>query len=328
MIKFAEKKMRGSHLSFIFVAICPVGDLVIHTSRQESATVYGAGTLCRRAVRKKNRSSSFQPGTCWLFVEGVFEQPNSFRVLNYKTNMWIIVDSLDTSSGPLTKLITYGSQHFINTAPLIDEIFDELDPNLRLCFRTEESSVEHRRELNGVFGEVMLSYLENIAINWMSALLKMYMLRRLSAGVDSIVANVDVVTISPFGSYFDAYCHVISIKIEFNLIPMTTVASLGIKIFCSLSQQCFSQRKSFSPRLVDYSTDEVADGLQIEVHFILPQTNRVGTDSFILVLYLFQMISARVHGITDKLLPFFISLKGFPPRLALDLLSGRSASTF
>ena len=65
------------------------------------ATVHNAGTLFELCATKPDLHD-LQLGTCWLFAEGVFEQPNSFRVPNYNMDIWILVDSLDTPSGPPT----------------------------------------------------------------------------------------------------------------------------------------------------------------------------------------------------------------------------------
>ena len=71
-------------------------------------------------------------------------------------------------------------------------------------------------------------------------------------------------------------------------------------------------------RVIDYSLDEVADGLQIkaDVYYIPIESDQVGIDSFILHnnnLCLLQMSVADVHVFKNKLLPFLLSLKGLPP---------------
>ena len=74
--------------------------------------------------------------------------------------------------------------------------------------------------------------------------------------------------------------------------------------------------------IIDYSPDsEVANGIQIEsnVYYVPIKSDQVGIDSFILHnnnLYLLQMsVVDDIHpGITNKLFPFLLSLKGLPPR--------------
>jgi hypothetical protein len=71
--------------------------------------------------------------------------------------------------------------------------------------------------------------------------------------------------------------------------------------------------------VVEYSSKEVADGLQIEadVYYIPLKTNPVGIDSFIVhdnALYLLRMTVANAHGIKKGLLPFLQSLEGLPPQ--------------
>ena len=149
------------------------------------------------------------------------------------------------------------------------------------------------------------------------------------------------------GDVFEAYCHVIfSMRIEFDFIPMVRIGGQP-KAKERANAQWFSNHTQFGgsaqskalemevlrpsalaggaslgmdpSRVVDYGSDEVAGGLHIEadVYYIPVKTNRVGIDSFILhdnILYLLRMTVSDTHGISDKLLPFLVLLKGLPPK--------------
>ena len=146
------------------------------------------------------------------------------------------------------------------------------------------------------------------------------------------------------GDVFEAYCHIIfSTRFEFEFVPMVRIGghtndigakepqwhsshtkfpeSTESKVLEALRIEVSSKTVSLSidpSRVVDYSTDEVTDGIQVEadVYYIPPKANQVGIDSFILhndTLYLLQMTTAA-HDIKEKLVPFLLSLKGTPSR--------------
>lgn len=143
----------------------------------------------------------------------------------------------------------------------IDEIFDELGPIPRLCFGKKRWLAEYRRKLNEALGELTFCKLENMSLSRESPALdvvshRMYMLKRIGSGVDSV--GVVITTITPFiaskiaarmralkrhelvhlfhrytalpstrrmaGDIFEAYCHVnFSTKLEFKLVPMVRI---------------------------------------------------------------------------------------------------------
>ena len=144
---------------------------------------------------------------------------------------------------------------------------------------------------------------------------------------------------------FEAYCHVtFSTRIEFEFVPMVRIGghtnnggakepqwhsshtkfpeSTESKALEALRVEAFSKTVSLSidpSRVVDYDTDEVDDGIQVEgdVYYIPLKANQVGIDSFILhndTLYLLQMTTSAAHDIKEKLMPFLLSLKGTPSR--------------
>ena len=147
---------------------------------------------------------------------------------------------------------------------------------------------------------------------------------------------------------FEAYCHIIfSTRMEFAFVPMVRIGgqptakkktnsqwfsshaefkgsaqshqARELEVLCA-SASASGVSLSISPsRVVDYSSDEIAGGLHIEadIYYIPITTNQVGIDSFILHdnnLYLLQMSVSSTHGISDKLLPFLVSLRGLPPK--------------
>ena len=146
---------------------------------------------------------------------------------------------------------------------------------------------------------------------------------------------------------FEAYCHVVfSTRMEFTFVPMVRIGG-RLTAKKKTNPQWFSSHAEFGgsaqsqarelevlrasalasgvslginpSRVVDYGSDEIAGGLHIEadVYYIPIATNQVGIDSFILHdnnLYLLQMSVSGTHGISDKLLPFLVSLRGLPPK--------------
>jgi hypothetical protein len=147
------------------------------------------------------------------------------------------------------------------------------------------------------------------------------------------------------GDIFEAYCHVnFSTRIEFEFIPMVRIGgqtksrapkepqwhashtefpeSKESEALEALRVDASAKTVSLSidpSHFVDYSTGEVADGLQVQadVYYIPLKANQVGIDSFIVhnnTLYLLRMTTSDVHPIKNKLLPFLQSLKGLPSR--------------
>jgi hypothetical protein len=143
------------------------------------------------------------------------------------------------------------------------------------------------------------------------------------------------------GDVFKAYCHItFSTRIKFKFVPMVRIGghtndrgakepqwhsshtkfpeSTESKALEALHVEASSKTVSLSidpSRIVDYSMDEVTDGIQVEanVYYILLKANQVGIDSFILhndTLYLFQMTTFAAYDIKEKLMPFLLSLKG------------------
>jgi hypothetical protein len=144
------------------------------------------------------------------------------------------------------------------------------------------------------------------------------------------------------GDIFEAYCHVkFSTRIEFEFVPMVRIGG-QTKTKTAKEPQWHSSHTEFPEskeskalgvkdsaetvslsidpsHVVDYSTGEVTDGLQVQadVYYIPLKTSQVGIDSFILhnnTLYLLQMTASDVHGIKNKLITFLLSLKGLPSR--------------
>ncbi|KAM6499289.1 hypothetical protein JOM56_004797, partial [Amanita muscaria] len=145
------------------------------------------------------------------------------------------------------------------------------------------------------------------------------------------------------GDVFEAYCHIIfSTRIDFDFVPMVRIGGRPI-VREKMNPQWFSSHIKFEgtpqsevellhanaltsgasslgippSRVVDYGSDEVAAGLQVEtdVYYIPVKPNQVGIDSFILHndhLYLFHMTVSDTHGISDELMPFLGKLKGLP----------------
>jgi len=147
------------------------------------------------------------------------------------------------------------------------------------------------------------------------------------------------------GDIFEAYCHVIfSARIEFDFVPMVriggqptvrekrmpqwfsshtafsgSVQSQALEVLRASALASGASLDMRSSRVVDYDSTEIAGGLHIEadVYYIPIKTNQAGIDSFFLhdgTLYLLQMTVSDTHGISDELWPFFVSLKGLPPK--------------
>ncbi|KIM91796.1 hypothetical protein PILCRDRAFT_58282 [Piloderma croceum F 1598] len=141
------------------------------------------------------------------------------------------------------------------------------------------------------------------------------------------------------GDVFEPYCHItFSTRIEFEFVPMVHIGgakepqwhlshtkfpeSPESKALEALRVEASSKTISLSidpSRVVDYGTDEVTNGIQVEadVYYIPLKANQVGIDSFILhndTLYLLQMTTSAAHDIKEKLVPFLLSLKGTPSR--------------
>jgi hypothetical protein len=208
----------------------------------------------------------------------------------------------------------------------IDEIFDHLGPTPRLCFGNTRSLIDYRRKLDEALGILTLGGLEEL-VRLFNRYIRLPSTRRMA------------------GDVFEAYCHIIfSTRIKFEFIPMVRIGghtndrgakepqwhsshtkfpeSTESKVLEALRVEASSKTVSLSidpSRVVDYSTDKVTDGIQVEadVYYIPLKANQAGIDSFILhndTLYLFQMTTFAAYDIKEKLVPFLLSLKGTPSR--------------
>ena len=144
--------------------------------------------------------------------------------------------------------------------PAIEAIFYKFGPTPRLCFGTERLLIEYQANLDEALEGLSLAYLESLTSRNRLALdavsEKIYMLRRSSIDVDSVLVYIQ--PISPFiaskvvrrmralkchelvglfkrynalpstrgmsGDVFEAYCHItFSVGIEFDCVPMVRI---------------------------------------------------------------------------------------------------------